>query len=152
MSPFRRVSDDRAGPNAVGILVPLCGRTVVIVRPRALAWDLVLLGPAGLAVQELERDDAALAARQLFAALEDWAGGGSATLTLLAADQGYLVRVDVGGHSLIACARRPGQAYRPAIFPSRAAAEQAAASLAAVLCPSEGRQQELYFNTQNFAR
>ena len=136
----------------VGILVPLCERTVVIVRPRALAWDLVLLGPAVLTIQELERDDAAAAARQLFSALEDWAGGGSATLTLLAADKGYLVRVDVGGFSLIACARRPGQAYQPASFLTRAAAERAAASLAAVLCPSEGRQQELYFITQNFAR
>ena len=43
MSVFRRVDDDRAGPAAMGILVPPGRRTFLILRPRALAWDLILL-------------------------------------------------------------------------------------------------------------
>src|ERR1700730_5167165 len=71
MSPLRRVLGDRAGPTAVGILVPPGPRTVVILRPRALAWDLLLVrGDATF--QEIESHEAEAIVQGLARALEDW--------------------------------------------------------------------------------
>src|SRR5207302_3778230 len=62
MCPLRRVEDAHAGPHAVGILVPPGRRTVVIVRPRALIWDLLLTGErnslTGSPFQELTQEEA----------------------------------------------------------------------------------------------
>ena len=45
MPAFRRVDARQAGADALGILVPQGTRTVVILRPRSLAWDLLPLKP-----------------------------------------------------------------------------------------------------------
>ena len=45
MAPFRHVEGNQAGPNALGILLPPGRRTLVVVRPRSLAWDLIPLNP-----------------------------------------------------------------------------------------------------------
>ena len=64
MCALRRVEGDRAGPDALGILVPPARRTFVILRPRALPWDLLLLrDPEAEAFRELGRDEAHAAAR-----------------------------------------------------------------------------------------
>jgi hypothetical protein len=153
MCALRRVTDDRAGPGALGILVPPGQRTVVVLRPRALPWDMLLVGKQSrIAIQQLERDEAAVSARKVLHALEEWSQGGTGRVVLLSLpENGTLVRIDVSDFGLIACSRSPGQAYRPAIFASREEAAAAAGSIVAVLCPDSGADQEYYFNTQNFA-
>jgi hypothetical protein len=157
MSPFRRVEDRRAGPSALGILVPPGPRTVVILRPRALAWDL-------LPVREGEplawpvvfcgfgRDEAAGVARQVQRALAAGAGAGVNPLELVAspAGPGYLVCCRPGQYRWLACPRRPGKPYEPAVFATPEEAAAAADALACILAPQADARQEFYFNTQHF--
>jgi hypothetical protein len=158
MSPFRRVSDERAGAAALGILVPPARRTVVILRPRALAWDLLLLCRNGgadgatVAIHELGRDEAAAAARRLFHALEAWSAAGRGRMKVVPSPDGagYWVQAEAGEFALIACPRLPGQPYRPTVFVDLDEAKRAALSIGAVLCPEPDAEQEFYFNTQNF--
>ncbi|HXG10681.1 MAG TPA: hypothetical protein VNK04_13065 [Gemmataceae bacterium] len=155
MSPLRRVFGERAGPQALGILVPPGRRTVLILRPRALAWDLLLIQPGAAAepFRELERSEAEAAAEQLCRALEEWAGGGPGRVEAVPLPGGgHCVRADVGAFPLIACLRRPGQPYRPMVFANADEAHAAATAIAAVLCPAAGRVQEVYFNTRHFRR
>jgi hypothetical protein len=151
MPAFRRVTDRQAGPAALGILVPPGRRTLVILRPRALSWDLL---PIRLHERadfcEFGRDEAALLARQVHAALEQ--AQGDQQIQAQAAADGYRVCAPVGGHLWIVCGRAPGQAYRPALFATLDEAEAAARRVAAVLWPGPDAQQEVYFNTQNFTR
>src|SRR5437899_1184453 len=98
MSALRVVSAEHAGPEAIGILVPPGARTVLIVRPRALAWDLLLVrGVAGTTFRELSRDEAPAVAREFLAALERWSRGGIGHVEAVAASggEGHLVWVDV---------------------------------------------------------
>jgi hypothetical protein len=152
MGELRRVTDRRAGPAALGILVPPGRRTLLILRPRSLAWDLLLVG-AGGAFRELARDEADAAARDLGRALDEWAAGGPGAVEAVAApDGGCWLQARVGAFSLLACPREPGRAYRPAVFDGADSARAAAGQLAAVLCPPAGVAQELYFNTRHFGR
>lgn len=153
MSPMRRVFGNRAGPTALGILVPPGRSTVLILRPRALDWDLVLTHPPaeGMAFapfRELNHHEAEAAAEQLCRALEEWvaAGPGQVEIVSLMEEQIHGVRVQVGGFPLCACRRCPGEAYQPARFKTLEDAQAAATALEAALgCP-----QEVYFNTRNF--
>src|SRR5262249_27592345 len=101
MSPLRRVFGERAGPTALGILVPRGRRTVLILRPRALAWDLLLTHAAATGsvapFRELGRDEAEAAAEQLCRALEGWAGGGTGRVDAvpLPGGAGHCVRAEV---------------------------------------------------------
>ena len=151
---LRRVSDERAGPNALGILVPPGARTVLIVRPRALGWDLLLVrGVAGTAFRELGGQEAAVVAHDFYRALEEWNAGGPGHVGAVACSEAgsYLVWVDVGDFALVACERVAGQPYRPAVFAAEEA-RRAAAVLATALCPPPPAQQEVYFNTRHFSR
>jgi hypothetical protein len=159
MPAFRRVDGSRAGPNALGILVPPGRRTVVVLRPRALPWDLLPLHPIEAGAreapfQECAPDEAAAIARGLHRALEDGAGGGLLRVEPVGASEGngYEVRAAIGARTWIACRRAPGQPYQPSIFATLDEALCAAASLTAVLCPAADADQELYFNTRQFAR
>jgi hypothetical protein len=158
MSPFRRVEDRRAGPEALGILVPPGLRTVVILRPRSLLWDLLPLTTEELISSSpvfcvFSRDKAAGVARQVQRALEQGIAGGS-PLEVVARPEsaGYFVCWRQAEYRWLVCSRLPGKPYEPAVFASHAEAESAAAALARYLCPSEGAQQEFYFNTQHFGR
>jgi hypothetical protein len=150
MGAFRRVEDEKAGPNALGILIPPSRRTFLILRPRSLGFDLLLLRrPEETAFRELSHDEAAAAAHQLFRALEEWARGGAGAVEVMAnAEGGSWLRVQVGPLYLVACARVPGQPYRPLIYAD--AVQTDVARLSAILCPAAGTEQELYFNTRNF--
>jgi hypothetical protein len=164
--PFRVVAGDRAGPAALGILAPPGRRTVLILRPRSLAWDLVLVPtriwqpghPAGkngpATFRELGREEAEAAAEVLREALEQWHSGGTGQVQPVPAEDGagYLVRAVVGVIPLLACLRQPGQPYRPQLFASPEEARQAAEAIRAVLCPAGDAEQELYFNHRHFAR
>ena len=73
MSPFRRVEGSQAGPSALGILLPPGRRTVVVVRPRGLDWDLLPLNPnenGGPRFWEAARIEAQDVAQRLYRALE----------------------------------------------------------------------------------
>jgi len=151
---LRRVSDERAGPDALGILVPPGPRTVLIVRPRALGWDLLLVrGVAGTAFRELAAHEAAAVAHDFYRALEEWDAGGPGHVGAVACSEagGYLVWADVGDFALVACERVPGQPYRPAVFAAEEG-RRVASLLEAALCPPPPAQQEVYFNTRHFAR
>jgi hypothetical protein len=157
MAAFRLVNDDQAGPRALGLLVPPGRRTLVIVRPRSLPWDLLVVhshrrtGPT-TTFRDFGREEAAAASDGLCLALQEWAAGGPGCLEPVDAVGGYLVRGVIGIFPLLACLRRPGQPYQPLVFPDRADAADAAAALTGVLCPAADAEQELYLNTRHFAR
>src|SRR5438309_393958 len=99
MGTFRRVEADQAGPAALGILVPPSKRTFVILRPRSLAWDLVLLRPGEeLAFRDLAHDEASAAAQALYRLLREWACGGAGGLDAAPhpGGEGFVVRAAVG--------------------------------------------------------
>jgi hypothetical protein len=152
MCPLRRVDGDRAGPAALGILVPPGRRTFLILRPRSLPWDLLLLRPGmAPAFHDLPQLEATRLAHELSRALLGWdAGGGRIEQEPVSGGEGYWLRVRVGSFSLLTCPRQPGQPYRPLVFTDTDAARTAAAQLAAILCPPPGVEQEMYFNTRHF--
>jgi hypothetical protein len=146
MCPLRRVEADAAGPNALGVLVPPGRRTFLILRPRALAWDLVLLSPGEPAFLDLSPDEARPLVGRLVQALLEWNAGGQGAVET----PGRRVQACVGPFRLLACPRRPGEPYRPLTLPDAAAAEAAARAVAAVLRPPPGVEQEYYLNTRHF--
>ncbi len=155
MSAFRCVEGRDAGPSALGILAPPGRRTFLILRPRALPWDLVLLQPAHPSVfHELDRSEAAAAAGEVVRALETWAAGGPGRVETTDAPQGpgVWVRVHAGSFALLLCGRTPGQPYQALRFADGESARTAAAEIAPILHPPPGAQQELYFNTRHFLR
>jgi len=158
MAAFRRVEDHRAGPSALGILVPPGRRTVVILRPRAVAWDFLALIP-GAAVAapgafcEFERDEAAGLARRVQRDLDRKACEGVNPVEIAGATHnGYRLCVRAGGLAWLACLRQPGKPYRAADFATMEEAREAAVRLARFVCPAADADQEFYFNTQNFSR
>jgi hypothetical protein len=152
MAAFRRVEASQAGPTALGILIPPSRRTFLILRPRSLSFDLICLQrPDATHFRELAHDEATAAAHQLYAGLRERAADGvKIQIDALPADDGLWLRVQVGPMYLIACARQPGKPYAPLLFADAAEAEEAESQLAALLCPTAGREQEVYFNTRHF--
>lgn len=155
---FHRVEAQHAGPGALGILVPHGAKTLVIVRPRALEWDLLPArwdGDIAHAPQlcALERDEAAGAARRLLHALEAAAANAINPLQTCgdAAGTSFQIWLRTDEFVWIACRRTPGQAYQPAIFAALDDARHAAEAIAAVVWPAADVTQEYYFNTQNFS-
>ena len=156
---LRRVDARQAGPAALGILLPPGPRTVLILRPRALPWDLLLVrcgagSETGTPFLHLEPEEGRAMAEGLLRALERWAAGGTGSVeAAFAADgAGYWVQAEVGSFPLVACERRPGQPYRPAAFATPEEAEGAAAALAAALCPGGDMGLEVYLNARHFSR
>lgn len=156
MAGFRRVDARQAGPRALGILVPPGEPTVVILRPRSLAWDLLPLQagcehmqPAVFARQG--RDQSAAAARRVFRELEA-AVGRTCPLEIVASNNerlGICLRAD--GLLWIACARAGGQTYQPWFSGERAEVDALFTALTAIFWPSADATQEVYFNTQAFS-
>jgi hypothetical protein len=157
MTRFRRVDGRDAGPSAVGILIPPGRRTILIVRPRALAWDLLPLRSgldlvAASPFHEVGHQEAPGLAQELQRSLETWADDarGQVEVFSVPRGEGYQVRVRLGAFLLIACDRDPGRPYQPALFATLEGARKAASSLAVFLRPDPGGGQELYVNTRNF--
>jgi len=159
MAPFRRVEDHRASSSALGILVPPGRRTVVILRPRAVGWDLLALRPgAGPSPQvtfcDFDREEAAGVARQV---QQDLVRGACEGMNPVETVDGptpnrFRVSVRAGGLTWLACLRLPGQPYRPVDFATLEEARDAATRLARFVHPAVDADQEFYFNTQNFSR
>jgi hypothetical protein len=159
MPAFRRVEAQRAGATALGILVPPGAKTLVILRPRGLEWDLLPARWAGDAGTppvfcRFDRDEAALVARRLHQALEETVLRGKDPVETFGdpVGQKFQVWVRTTEYVWILCRRRPGQAYEPLIFAGRQEAENAGRRLGPFLHPAPDANQEYYFNTQNFAR
>lgn len=148
MCALRRVNDKDAGPDALGILLPPGRRTFVILRPRALPWDLLLTrsdgnGDTGTSFREVSRDEGVKVAEAVLCGLE--ASTGRVEVV------GQFVRATVGEFRFIACSRQPGQPYRAHAFARSEEAESTALAVAGVLF-SGAREQQVYLNTHNFAR
>ena len=158
MPAFRRVEPHVAGPNAFGILVPPGARTVVIVRPRSLGWDLLPArwdgDPAVAPVFcVLERDEAAQVARQLLQALDEAAARGVNPVETLGDPRGRAFQVWVRAAALfwIPCRRTEQRTYQPLLFASQPEARAAGEALARIVWPAADAEQEYYFNTQRFS-
>ncbi len=157
MSGFRNVDGAHAGPSALGILVPPGRRTMLLLRPRALGYDLVALrdpsanGP-GPAFQELSRHEAEVLARRLYATLS--AEGGLVRIETVRAGgtDGSWVQARVGEVTFVVCRRVAGQPYQPLVFATAAEADRTTAALAETLCPNASASQELYLNLRHFGR
>jgi hypothetical protein len=159
MSLLRLVSDEKAGPNAIGILVPPARRTFLIVRPRSLSFDLLLLAEArGSTFRDFDSEQAGRAAEAFFDTLAKPSNGCSSCAEVSAATPpdacggAFQVRVHVGPFHLLVCDRLPGQPYKPLLFPDVNSADAAAERISALLCPPAGVEQEFYFNTRHFQR
>ncbi len=148
MPAFRIVHGGRAGPAALGILVPPGHRTVIVVRPRSLNVDLVVARPGAEGFFEASPQAAGLEAQCLSQALQTE----PALLTVVSAGEGFHLQASVGRFSLIACLRNPGQAYRPHPFPTDTEAQEIAEAVRNVLCPLPEANQELYTNMSGFLR
>jgi hypothetical protein len=147
MGTFRKVEAEHAGADALGILIPPSRRTFVILRPRALPWDLLLCrGADDLGFRDLSHDEASAAAQNVYRALRD-----GASIEAVPRPDGFSVRLTAGAFVLIACERRPGQPYA-ALTCNEAEALAVADSLERVVRPAEGAEQEVYFNVRFFER
>lgn len=150
---FIRVEPQHAGPQALGILIPPGARTLVIVRPRALEWDLLPARWDGASDRAPEfcvfgREEAAGIARRLIAALES----ATARIESFGQRQQDCVQLWLRTEEFvwIVCQRTQGKAYQPLMFTSPSAAAIAAEQLAPFVCPAAEAKQEYYFNTQKF--
>jgi hypothetical protein len=127
---------------------------MVIVRPRAIPWDLLPLGPGAAVTSprpfwETSPVQAAAAAERLAQALEQ---GSVAAAAVHPAAMGFVVLVEVAGLPLVVCGRVPGQPYQPLALASEREAGAVADHVTAVLAPAADRGGELYVNTRQFAR
>ncbi|HEV3235344.1 MAG TPA: hypothetical protein VGZ25_00050 [Gemmataceae bacterium] len=159
MCALRRVPDSLAGPRAVGILVPPGSKTVIILRPRTLPWDLLLLANREqqtpcFPFQEFSQPDAKRAASELLQALLKWSEGDvPGRVAAVAALDGstHQVQAEIGRFNLIVCKRQPGQPYKPNEFTSVEDAQALAEILTAKLQATGSLDQEVYLNTCNFS-
>jgi hypothetical protein len=155
MNVLRHVEGETAGPAAVGVLLPPGRQTFLILRPRGLLWDMLLLRSADSTMfRDLTRGEGERAAQVLWAALERWCAGGPGCVEAVACEGlgGFVVRACVGPLAFLVCPREPGRPYRPQVFADAAAADVAAHRVACVLRPPAGAELEVYFNTRHFER
>ncbi len=153
MCPLRRVTDTEAGPDAVGMLLPPGRLTFLIIRPRALSSDLLLVQSAtDSAFRPMSRDEATIVTQKVYRALERWLdqGDGQADPVPMPGNSAFHLQVRIGGFYFLACPRRPGQPYQPQSFADHAAAHASAQELVRALCPSAAVEREIYFNIRHF--
>jgi hypothetical protein len=157
MPAFRKVEPQTAGPSALGILIPPGAKTLVILRPRGLEWDLLPArwsGDAGSAPAfcQFGRDEAALLARRIPLALEEAVQAGRNPFESFGKSRhrDFQIWVRVGDFVWIPCRRQPDNSYVPLIFATKEDAENAARLLMPFLHPAVDAGQEYYFNTQRF--
>jgi hypothetical protein len=151
MAALRRVFGNRAGPTAIGVLIPPGPRTVVVLRPRSLPWDLLLIEPGDdtIRFRDFAREGAEAVADSLVRALESCRASGI-TAAPAPGSPGYCVRVALDRFHLIACPRLPGESYRPMVWATVEEATQAADVLGQVLDPAANEPREIYFNSRHF--
>lgn len=156
--PFHKTDAKHAGPGALGILVPHGVKTLVIVRPRTLPWDLLPARWDGDSAKSPEfclftRDEAAGAARRLVQALEAAVASGVNPVQTFgnAPAERLQIWLRTDEFVWIVCRRALGEPYRPMIFATAEEATREAEKIVAIVWPSAETRQEYYFNTQNFS-
>lgn len=154
--PLRHVDFREASPRALGILIPPGARTVVVVRPRHLDWDLLPVrwnnDPATCpAFCTFARDEAATIARGLAKFLQACDLGRTSPVQTLGKASACQVWVKTDSIHWLLCRRVPGRTYEPAIFPDLEQAQQAAMTVEKLVFPGPERVQDYYFNTQSFS-
>jgi hypothetical protein len=154
--PLRRVDSRSASVTALGILVPPGSRTIVVVRPRGMVWDLLPVRWDGAptsppAFVSFGREEAAQIARRLGKSLEDRDRDGLCPLETLGRETSFQVWLRDVDFNWLLCQRVPGEAYRPLVFATLPEAQAAAGLLAPLLTPGPQRIQDYYFNTQSFS-
>jgi hypothetical protein len=154
---FTRVEQKLAGPSALGILIPHGPRTLVIVRPRALTWDLLPARWNGDAAQPpsfctFTRDEAAGVARRFVIDLEKAVEQGINPLESFGNAAGTYCQLWLRAAELvwIGCRRFEGKSYLPMVFASKDEVESAANEIAPYVWPRPDATQEYYINTQRF--
>jgi hypothetical protein len=137
---------------ALGILIPPGTRTLVILRPRALTFDLLAARWNGVADHAPEfcafsRDDAAQVARRLIEELK----AATNPIQTFGVQGSFQVWLRLREFVWIVCRRSPGEAYQPVLFGTQEQAVIGAERLAPFVQPPAGAVQQYYFNTQNFS-
>ena len=157
MPSFRKVEPQIAGPSALGILVPPGMKTVVILRPRGLDWDLLPARWSGDADSapvfcQFGRDEAAQVARRIPGVLEEAVLAGRNPFESFGKSlhRDFQIWVRVADFVWIPCRRQLDNSYSPLIFATKEEAENAARLLTPFLHPAADAGQEYYFNTQRF--
>ncbi len=137
--PFRKVEARFAGPTALGILVPMGTKTLVVVRPRSLPWDFIpsIWDADSPAFPVFRREEAAVAARRFQQSLEASAASGQSPVetTCDSAETCFQIRLRAAEFVWLACRRAPGAAFQPIVFSNRHEAEEAATRIEAVMFP-----------------
>ena len=154
--PLRRVDIRQAAADALGILVPPGARTLVVLRPRTLGYDLLPVRWNGDPASPptfctFGRDEAAHVARQLGQLLEDCDAAHRHAVETLGRDGAFQIWLRGDDVSWLVCARAPGAEYRPVLFADAEAAVREAQRLTETLHPGPTRVQQYYFNTQKFS-
>jgi hypothetical protein len=158
MPSFRTVDARQAGPNAVGILVPPGRRTIVVVRPRSMDLDFLLVqrgedGEPTAGFHEAGRGEASMLAENLQHYLLSPGEIRCRTEIVPATNaDGFWVRAEVGAFLLIACRRVAAQPYRPAVFVTQEEGQKVAEPIAGILNPGAEAERELYVNAEFFGR
>ncbi|HEV3203743.1 MAG TPA: hypothetical protein VGY77_05140 [Gemmataceae bacterium] len=155
---FRFVEGAIAGPNALGILIPPGNPTLVILRPRALNVDLLLIrqlenGSQEIRFWEIDRKEAREMGFQVHQALEAWATAGKGKIVVVRQPdrEGCRIRVNMGTLTWLVCGRLPGQPYQAKTFTNEKDARNMVLWLAENLCPVTSDGRELYFNFHHFS-
>jgi hypothetical protein len=153
MSALRRIDGSSAGPAALGILLPPGRRTLLVLRPRSLPVDLLLLRDADATeFRDMSRVEGERTGRAFLDMLGEWLAGGPGSVEAVALDggAGHVVRAVIGSLPFVACARAPGRPYQPEVLTDADSADILAARLAAALRPPPGRELEVYVNLRHF--
>lgn len=151
---FVRVDADRAGPTALGVLIPPGKQTLIVVRPKPLPWDLLAARWDGDATRapvfcQFTREEAPGVARNLVQFLRDAVTKGTDPLQSFGKPHCCQIWLRTPEYVWIVCNRTPGEGYRPVSFASLEDAHAAGEKLAQYLWPRQS--QEVYFNTQLFS-
>ena len=159
MPTFQQVEPRHAGANALGILIPPGQRTVVILRPRGLDWDLLPARwegepSAAPLFSQFAQTEAGRVARRLQAALEQAVAEAKNPVETFGDSlaRKFQVWVHTAEYVWIVCRRLPGRPYEPLVFTARGDAESAGRRLQPFFFPAPDANQEYYFNTMNFTR
>ena len=155
---FTRVDPKAAGPHALGILIPPGQKTLVVLRLRALQWDLLPAKWDGAIDRPPQfclftRDESAALARRMVAFLEAAVDSGACPVETFGTSDETSVQIWLRACDLvwITCVRQPGDGYRPMMFTSRQEATAEAERIADIVWPAPDAVQEYYFNTQAFS-
>lgn len=159
MPAFRRVESRQAGTCALGILIPPGPRAAIVVRPRAIPWDLRPatwngVGSAAPTLCDFARAEAPGVARRFLAGLEWAVRAGRDPLEICQNEAGTAFQVWIKSADLIWIAgrREEGQPFRPEVFATEAEAVALGQLLLPFLWPAGDAEQEYYFNTQLFSQ